>query len=158
METVLLAVGKTRTGYVREGVTAYARRIERYARFEVIELPGPKSAGRKAASVLHRKAEARSLEKHFRAGDVVVLLDEAGREFSSREFAEYLEKRRVSSCRRLLFVSGGAYGVAPTITTRADLVLSLSRMTFPHELVRLIFVEQLYRAFTILAGEPYHHA
>jgi len=91
-------------------------------------------------------------------GDFIVLLDEKGKEFSTVEFAEWMKKRLILSHRRILFVTGGPWGFSDEVYSIADLKISLSRMTFPHQLVRLIFVEQLYRAFTIIKGEPYHHA
>ena len=118
-------------------------------------MPDVRTAGRAATAV--REAEGQALLRRIEAGDRVVLLDEGGDEFTSRQFARFLEKRLAAGGKRLVFVVGGATGFSDEVRRRADGTLSLSRLTMTHQMVRLFFAEQLYRAFTILRGEPYHN-
>lgn len=143
MKAILIIVGKTREPYIQAGVDEYVRRIGRYMPFRV-EV-APEERGSVGALRL------------LRENDYVVLLDERGREYRSVEFAEWLNRMQGMSARRLAFVIGGAYGFSEEMYERADEKISLSKLTFSHELARLVFAEQLYRACTILRHEPYHH-
>ncbi|GJG35690.1 MULTISPECIES: 23S rRNA (pseudouridine(1915)-N(3))-methyltransferase RlmH [Prevotella] len=155
MKTTLILVGKTNGKLFNEGIDDYAKRIGHYTPFAVKVLPELKST--KSLSESQQKdKEGKMILKTISPSDFVVLLDEHGTEYRSMEFAKWVEKRR-NSGRDLVFVIGGPYGFSPDVYNRADALISLSRMTFSHQMVRLIFVEQLYRACTIIKGEPYHH-
>lgn len=156
MKITLMVVGKTTSANLRVGIEEYARRINRYFPFEIIELPDVKTS-RKLTEEKQKEAEGSMMLSRIQPGDFVVLLDERGREMTSREFATNLEKKSVTLPRQLFYIVGGPYGFSPQVYDRANEKLSLSKMTFPHEMVRLFFTEQLYRAFTILRNEPYHH-
>jgi len=156
MKIVLIAVGKTSTEYIAGGVAEYFRRLCRYVQAEMSVIPDIKGA--KALSEdAQKQREGQAILASLQPGDVVTLLDERGKELNSREFAASVERRMVQGVKRLVFVIGGPYGFARDVYSRADALLSLSRMTFTHEMVRLFFAEQLYRAMTIIKGEPYHH-
>lgn len=155
MKTTLILVGKTNGKLFNEGIDDYAKRIGHYTPFAVKVLPELKST--KSLSESQQKdKEGKMILKTISPSDFVVLLDEHGTEYRSMEFAKWIEKRR-NGGRDLVFVIGGPYGFSPDVYNRADTLISLSRMTFSHQMVRLIFVEQLYRACTIIKGEPYHH-
>lgn len=155
MKTTLILVGKTNGKLFNEGIDDYAKRIGHYTPFAVKVLPELKST--KSLSESQQKdKEGKMILKSISPSDFVVLLDEHGTEYRSMEFAKWIEKRR-NGGRDLVFVIGGPYGFSPDVYNRADALISLSRMTFSHQMVRLIFVEQLYRACTIIKGEPYHH-
>jgi 23S rRNA (pseudouridine1915-N3)-methyltransferase len=156
MNIDLIAVGKTDSSAVAEIVADYAKRIAHYARFSVVMLPDVRKTGKMAASTQCR-AEGEMLLKQFAPDDYVVLLDDKGATFDSMEFAGWLQRRLNSGVRRVCFVVGGPYGFSKEVYTRANELVSLSRMTFSHQIVRAIFAEQLYRAFTILNNLPYHH-
>lgn len=156
MKIQLLATGKTRFPFIREGIEEYRRRLIHYTDFQIRELPELKNAGSWPVKKVMEE-EAKATLKAIDPGDYVVLLDEGGRHLDSLDFAGLLEMRQLGSFRTIFFVIGGAYGFAEEVYKRADLKLSLSKMTFSHQLVRLIFLEQLYRAYTIMRGEPYHH-
>ena len=156
MKIALLTVGKTDVKWVREGLDLYVSRLMHYVPFQLREIPELKNA----AALGREQVKAREGDlvlKALRPSDEVVLLDEGGREFRSLEFASWLEERISRGSRDIVFVVGGAYGFSPEVYSRADSKLSLSKMTFSHQMVRTIFAEQLYRAFTIMKGEPYHH-
>ena len=156
MKIVLLVIGKTDEDYLITGIKKYVSRIGHYTSFEMKELPDPRN--RKTLSEeQQKKAESMLLLQQLQPSDQVVLLDENGKQFTSVAFSETLEKQMATGAKRLVFIIGGPYGFAPEVYARANAKLSLSPMTFSHQMVRLIFVEQLYRAFTILKGEPYHH-
>ena len=155
MKTTLILVGKTNGKLFNEGIDDYAKRIGHYTPFAVNVLPELKSTQSLSASQQKDK-EGKMILKSISPSDFVVLLDEHGTEYRSMEFAKWIEKRR-NGGRDLVFVIGGPYGFSPDVYNRADALISLSRMTFSHQMVRLIFVEQLYRACTIIKGEPYHH-
>ncbi|MDR1679659.1 MAG: 23S rRNA (pseudouridine(1915)-N(3))-methyltransferase RlmH [Prevotellaceae bacterium] len=156
MKIVLLMVGKTQTNYLMEGINEYLKRLKFYLPLEVEVIPDLKNT--KSLSFTQQKEKSSELIINFlQDGDDVILLDERGREYSSLEFAGFMEKKLQLSARRLVFVIGGAYGFSEKLYARADGKLSVSRMTFSHQMIRLIFVEQLYRAMTIIKGEPYHH-
>lgn len=156
MKITLLTVGKTDVKWVKEGLDLYVSRLSHYAPFQVREIPELKNV-----SALDREQikvrEGELILKSLRPSDEVVLLDEGGRELRSVEFASWLEERFSRGLRDIVFVIGGAYGFSKEVYARADSKLSLSKMTFSHQMVRTIFAEQLYRAFTIMRGEPYHH-
>ena len=156
MKIQLLLTGKTKFPFIREGLEEYRRRLVHYADFQIRELPELKNAGSWPEKKV-KGEEARSIMKTIGPGDYVVLLDERGKALTSKAFAGWLEKKQHGSYRTMLFVIGGAFGFGEEVYRRANLVLSLSEMTFSHQLVRLVFMEQIYRAFTIIRGEPYHH-
>lgn len=156
MKLQLIVVGKTTSAPLDAMIGDYASRLKHYLPFDVDVIPELKNT--KALSPEQQKAkEGELIRKLLKEGDHVVLLDEGGREFRSVEFAAYLQQRQASGARRLVFVVGGPYGFSPDIYALAREKVSLSRMTFSHQMVRLFFVEQCYRAMTILRGEPYHH-
>lgn len=156
MNVKLLVVGKTDEAYLREGIAEYERRLGHYVRFELVVVPALKEArGLSPDEVKER--EAVPLLKHLEKADRVVLLDEHGKQHTSVGFAQYIQKQMNAGVRNLVFVVGGAFGFAPRVQAEAHDKVSLSTMTFNHQMVRLFFVEQLYRAFTILNHEPYHN-
>ena len=155
MKTILLAVGRTVEPYYIAAIKEYVERTKHYIPFDVEIIPELKNTKNLTAEQQKEK-EADLILKALQPGDTVVLLDEHGKEFRSIEFADYLQKR-MSSGRDVVFVVGGPYGFADTVYQRANGKISLSKMTFSHQMVRLFFVEQSYRAMTILRGEPYHH-
>ena len=156
MRITLLTVGKTDIKWVSEGLEVYSSRLRHYIPFEIKEIPELKNASSLSRDQI-RTAEGNLILKSLRDSYEVVLLDEHGREFRSVEFASMLEKRLSASSRDLVFVIGGAYGFSTEVYERASSKISLSKMTFSHQMVRTIFVGQLYRAFTIIRGESYHH-
>lgn len=156
MEIVLLTVGKTSIGFVEEGLKEYLGRLKRYVPFRLECIKDVKGAGQ-LPQERQKELEGNQIQERLQVSDLVVLLDENGREYTSREFAGWMEKQMATGRKRLVFVVGGPYGFSPEVYARADGKVSLSRMTFNHEMVRLFFLEQIYRAMTILRGEPYHH-
>ena len=155
MDIALIAVGKTATGYVREGIEEYLKRLKHYIPFTMETVPDVR--GGKLSEEQQKRLEGERLLSLIRPADRVVLLDERGAEYTSEKFAERIQKDMASGLKRLVFVIGGPYGFSPEVYGRADGKLSLSKMTLNHEMVRMFFVEQVYRAMTILRGEPYHH-
>ena len=156
MKITLLTVGKTDIAWVRAGLEMYVSRIGHYIPFSLNEIPELKNVSALSRDqIKHREGEL--IMKNVKPADTVILLDEHGKEFRSIEFARDLERRISIDCRDIVFVIGGAYGFSEEVYSRADSKLSLSKMTYSHQLVRTIFAEQLYRAFTIMRGEPYHH-
>ena len=151
-----MVVGKTSSANLRAGIEEYARRVNRYIPFDIIELPDVKTS-RKLTEQAQKQAEGEMMLQRIQGGDFVVLLDERGREMTSRELAADLERKAQTVAKQLWFIVGGPYGFSPAVYSRANEKLSLSKMTFPHEMVRLFFTEQLYRACTIQRNEPYHH-
>jgi 23S rRNA (pseudouridine1915-N3)-methyltransferase len=156
MKLTLVQTGKTVETYIREAVAVYEKRIAKYARFETLTLPDIRNAKNMPPSVLKEKEGEKMLEV-MRPDDMVILLDDKGKEFTTLQFASFLTERMMSSKKRILFVIGGAWGFDEKVYERADHKMSLSRLTFSHQLVRLLFAEQLYRALTVIAGDPYHH-
>ncbi|HLN54100.1 MAG TPA: 23S rRNA (pseudouridine(1915)-N(3))-methyltransferase RlmH [Lentimicrobium sp.] len=156
MKITLLAVGKTDQSYLKEGIKVYFDRLKHYIKFEAIEVETPKSF-KSLSPVQLKENEGKLLIKHFEDADIVVLLDEKGSQYSSEEFAFWLQKTMNSGVKNLMFVIGGAYGFSPEVYANAKGKLSLSSMTYSHQIIRLFFAEQLYRAFTILKNEPYHN-
>lgn len=156
MRITLVTVGKTDIPWVREGLEMYVSRLGHYVPFVLREIPELKGVSALTRDQI-KEREGELILRQVRPADEVVLLDEHGKEYRSLEFADWLGRRMAGSGRDLVFVIGGAYGFSPAVYSRADGKLSLSKMTYSHQLVRTIFAEQLYRAFTILRGEPYHH-
>lgn len=156
MKIVLLVTGATRSHYLDEGIKEYFSRLKRYLPAENAVLPDIKNT-KSITQQRQKELEGEQILQFLQPGDYVALLDERGREFSSREFAAWIDARMVSGLKRLVLAVGGPYGFSEAVYQRADFKISLSRMTFSHEMVRLFFAEQLYRAMTILRGEPYHH-
>lgn len=156
MKIQLVAVGKTSSRYIREGIDIYLNRLKHYLPIEV-RIIGDVKGGRSLTEERQKEMEGDAIMATLQTGDYVVLLDERGEGLTSRRFSEYMDKRMATVSRRMVFVVGGPYGFSQAVYDRADGKLSLSRMTFNHEMVRLFFVEQIYRAMTILRGEPYHH-
>ena len=155
MKTVLILVGKTVNKHFVAGINDYVERIGHYMPFSVTTIPELKNA-KSLSEEQQKEKEGELIMKQLQASDTVVLLDEHGTEMRSIEFASWLQKIQNSS-RRLVFIIGGPYGFSPALYQRAHQKISLSRMTFSHQMVRLVFTEQIYRACTILKGEPYHH-
>lgn len=156
MKLLLMAVGRTSIDFVRRGLDEYLGRLSHYVQVETKIIADVKRTSGITAE-RQKEMEGAAILAALQPSDRVVLLDENGREFTSREFASFMEKQMSSGVKRLAFVVGGPYGFSKDVYARADSKVSLSRMTFNHEMVRLFFVEQLYRAQTILRGEPYHH-
>jgi 23S rRNA (pseudouridine1915-N3)-methyltransferase len=156
MNINLTVIGKTDSSFVSEGYEEYFKRIKRYLKFEFKVIRDIKNSGSLDENV-QKKMEGEKILEGISALDVVVLLDENGKEFSSREFAGFISKQMNASVKNLIFVVGGPYGFSEEVYKRANYKISLSRMTFSHQLIRLIFAEQLYRAFAIINNEPYHH-
>lgn len=156
MKITLLVIGKTTTASIAAGIADYATRVNRYIPFEIVTLPDAR-ASKSMTEAKQKEAEGKLILGSLKPGDRLALLDERGVEMTSRQFSEMLERRAQTVGKRLVFAVGGPYGFSEEVYARADEKLSLSKMTFPHELVRLFFVEQLYRAQTISRGEPYHH-
>lgn len=157
MRITLLLVGSTDKKYLIEGIEDYQKRLIHYLPFDIRVIPDIKNS-RHLTSDQQNEKEGKALLDLVSQGDELILLDVDGAEFSSAGFAGWIEKRMVSGIKQLTFAVGGPYGFSEAVCKRADKRISLSRLTFPHQLVRLLFIEQLYRAMTIIKGEPYHHA
>lgn len=155
MKTVLILVGKTTDKNFATSINDYVVRIGHYMPMDIVIIPELKNTKSLSESE-QKRMEGEQILRHLQPTDDVVLLDERGDEFRSVEFAKWIERKR-NTVRRLVFVIGGPYGFADEVYSRANSQLSLSRMTFSHQMVRLVFVEQIYRACTIIKGEPYHH-
>ena len=156
MKISLITVGKTDISWVKAGLDMYQSRLVHYVPFSIVEIPELKNMSAFTKEQIKEK-EGELIMKNIRPSDDVVLLDEHGKEYRSVAFAKMLEEKMSRSGRDLVFVIGGAYGFSGEVYSRADSRISLSQMTFSHQIVRTIFAEQLYRAFTIIKGEPYHH-
>lgn len=156
MHLLLLVVGKTDSPQIEALTNQYAERLKHYLPFTQQVIPDVRRSG-KLSPDEQKRAEGAEILRLVQPSDRLVLFDERGKEFSSRAFASYIEKAMASGLRRLVFLIGGPYGFAEEVYQRADDRVSLSQMTFSHQMVRLFAVEQLYRAQTILRGEPYHH-
>lgn len=157
MKITLIAVGKTEDKYLIEGIEKYLNRLKHYINFQIVVVPELKNT-KNLTEAQQKNREAELIAKQLNTSDVVLLLDEKGKKHSSVSFAQYLNKQMIGSVQNLVFIIGGPYGFDESIYKRSNGSLSLSDMTFSHQMVRLFFVEQLYRAFTILKNEPYHHA
>lgn len=156
MKVVIISIGKTVTPYIREGIDMYMKRLVHYIPIEQIIIADIKNS-RSLTEEKQKEQEGLQILGQVNHGDWVVLLDERGKELTSRQFSEYIDRKATSITKRLVFVIGGPYGFSRQVYDRADEKLSLSKMTFNHEMIRMFFVEQIYRAMTILRGEPYHH-
>ena len=156
MKFILLVVGKTVEKHYITAIADYVERTKHYTSFDMEVIPELKNT--KSLSMEQQKEkEGELILKALQPGDVVVLLDEHGKEFRSVEFANWIERKMHTVNKRLVFIIGGPYGFAPSVYTAAQEKISLSKMTFSHQMIRLIFVEQLYRALSILNNSPYHH-
>ena len=156
MEITLIVIGKTNAKYLIEGLDEYTRRLKHYITYNINILPDIKNT-KNLTEEQQKETEGKLILNAIKPGDFIVLLDERGKEFSSMQFSDYLQRKMNSGLRRLVFVVGGPYGFSKDIYSKADEKLSLSKMTFSHEMIRLFFTEQIYRAMTIIRGEPYHH-
>jgi len=156
MKICLLVVGKTDESYLQKGLDIFQKRIPHYISFEMKIIPDLKNS-KNLSEGQQKEKEGELIFQQVIAADELILLDENGSEYSSVEFARFLEKKMISGIKRLVFVIGGPYGFSSEVYSRANGKVSLSKLTFSHQMVRLIFSEQLYRALTILKGEPYHH-
>lgn len=156
MKIVLLVVGKTTESYFVQGIEEYSKRLAHYVPFELAVIPELRNT-KSLSTDQQKEREADLILKALQPGDYLVLLDEHGREFTSLQFASYLEKKMANIAKRLVFVVGGPYGFSDRVYQAAQEKISLSKMTYSHQMIRLIFTEQLYRAMTILNNEPYHH-
>ena len=156
MKILLIVVGKTDLEWLRTGIELYTERISRFVQFEIQVIPDLRNT-RNMEPAVQKVREGESILKLLQTSDDVFLLDDKGREMSSPELAQWLEKHMAQSSKRLVFIIGGPYGFSADVYNRVPGRISLSRMTFSHQMVRLIFVEQLYRAFSIINNLPYHH-
>ena len=153
MKIAVISVGKIKKDYIKTGAAEYVKRIKRYSPIETVETKDEPAAPTPRAL----EKEAKNILKNIKEGDFVIALADKGNQYTSKGFAGFLNAISSKGKRRLCFIVGGAYGLHPSIIEGADVALSLSQMTFPHELARLILLEQIYRAFTILNNEPYSH-
>ena len=156
MNITLLMIGNTSEAFVQDGYSLFMKRLKHYIKVKEIIIPDIKDRKHLNAELIREKEALLILEK-LSTANFTVLLDERGKEFSSVEFAGFLQKIMNAGTRELFFIIGGAYGVAESVKQKADLTISLSRMTFTHQVIRLLFAEQIYRAMTILKNEPYHN-
>ncbi len=157
MKITLLVVGKTNDAYLIEGIEKYTKRLIHYCKFQLIEIPELKNT-KSLSEEQQKEKEAELILSKITNTDLVMLLDETGKQFSSVDFSKQMNNWQNQSIGSVVFVVGGPYGFDQKIKARANGEISLSKMTFSHQMVRLFFVEQIYRAFSILKGEPYHHA
>lgn len=156
MKITLLAIGKTDDNNLQGLTEQYNKRLKHYVTFSFMVIPDIKNA-KNLSEALQRQSEGIEILKRISTADTLILLDEMGKSYSSEGFSEFLQKKMNSGLKNLVFVIGGPYGFSEEIYKRASGKISLSSMTFSHQMVRLFFVEQLYRGFTILKNEPYHH-
>ena len=156
MKITLLTVGKTDKDWVRQGMDIYVSRLKHYIPFSVVEIPELKNVSALTKDQIKTK-EGDLILKQIKPTDDLILMDERGKEYTSVEFAKVIQDKISYAGKDMVYVIGGAYGFSDAVYQRANSKISLSRMTFSHQMVRAIFVEQIYRAFTIMKGEPYHH-
>lgn len=156
MNIDIIVVGKTNFDFVTTAVDMYSKRLKKYVNFNIVTLPDIKNAKNLSELELKTK-EGELIVAQLQRYDYCVLLDERGKEFSSVDFSQWMNKKMNMGIKRLCFVVGGAYGFSDSVYSQAREKVSLSKMTFSHQMIRILVVEQIYRAFTILAGEPYHH-
>lgn len=157
MKITLLLTGKTEDGWIRSGFEQYLKRLEHYCTLEVIEIPALKQAG-KISAAEQNKAEGELQLAKLSPSDRLILMDEKGKEFSSTGMAAWIEKQQSAGHKRMVFLVGGPFGFSEKVYQRANERISLSQMTFSHQMVRIILAEQLYRAYSITKGEKYHHS
>ncbi len=155
MKIIIICLGKTKQKFIEEGIKEYQKRITKYVKLEWQILPDVKLTGSKTIEIV-KDQEAAILEKNFPKSFYLIVLDENGKDFSSEKFAKYLENKFPIG-KNIIFVIGGVYGLSKKILKRADLVLSFSRFTYTHQMIRFLLVEQLYRSFTIIKGKKYHY-
>lgn len=155
MKIRLITIGKTDESYLKQGIDKYVSRLKHYIDFELKELPDVKT-GKKLNTVLQKEAEGKEILNIISKSDFVVLLDEKGKEFDSVGFSQFIQKR-MNTGMNLTFVIGGPFGFSDEVYAKSNMKIGLSQMTFSHQMIRLFFVEQLYRSFSILKGEKYHH-
>ena len=156
MEIILITVGKTSTDYIQTGINEYCKRLKRYIPFSIKYLPDIKNS-RKLTENQQKEEEGKLILAELSVSDHVILLDERGDMLTSRGFSDFLQKGMLGGKKRMVFIVGGPYGFSADVYSRGNAKLSFSKMTFSHEMIRLFFTEQVYRAMTILKGEPYHH-
>ncbi len=156
MRILLLQIEKTTDSYVQTGIKIYENRLKNYIQFDTETIVMNKQVRQKSIEE-QKKAESIEILKVIEPSDFLVCLDEHGKQFSSLNFAEFLNKRMSSGCKRVVFLIGGPFGIDQSILKNCQYILSLSEMTFSHQMIRLFFTEQLYRGFTILKNEKYHH-
>ena len=156
MKILVLAIGKTDDSWVQEGLDKYTNRLKHYVPFSLEVIPDLKNS-KNLSQAQQKEKEGDLILKKLQPADKLVLLDEKGKEYSSVDFSKHLQQQMNSGIKRLVFVIGGPYGFSPAIYAKAQGKLALSKMTFSHQMIRPFFVEQIYRAFTILKNEPYHH-
>ncbi|SDB24600.1 23S rRNA (pseudouridine1915-N3)-methyltransferase [Flavobacteriaceae bacterium MAR_2010_188] len=156
MEITLVTIGKTDNAKLVSLISDYQKRLSHYIKFNIEEIPDIKNS-KTLSEEQQKKIEGEKILNQLKPTDRVVLLDEKGKHFKSKTFAQYLQKQLNSGVKRLVFIVGGPYGFSDEIYAKAEAKIALSSMTFSHQMVRLFFVEQLYRGFTILKNEPYHH-
>lgn len=156
MKILLIQIEKTTDSYLNEGVKIYTERLKNYIQFSTETIVMSKNVRQKPFDE-QKRAEAQEILKFLEPSDFLVCMDEHGKQFTSVQFADFLNKRMVSGCKRLVFLIGGPFGIDKSILNKSSYILSLSNMTFSHQMIRLFFTEQLYRGFSILKNEKYHH-
>jgi 23S rRNA (pseudouridine1915-N3)-methyltransferase len=156
MKITLAVIGKTNNPFLTDGIMEYSKRLSHYLPFDIVYLQDAKNS-KKISEEQQKTAEGSIILSFLDKSDYVVLLDEHGNEYTSLEFSKYIAKKMNSVSKRLVFIVGGPYGFSDEVYRRGNEKISLSKMTFSHEMIRLIFAEQLYRAMTIINNEPYHH-
>lgn len=156
MQIVLLQIDKTQDSYMAEGIEVYSKRLKNYVNFSINTINVPKTVRQRSFNE-QKTEEGKLILAALSNEDILVLLDEKGKEYTSVEFSSFIAQKQNASVKRLIFLIGGPFGFSPAIYDRANAKLSLSKMTFSHQMIRLFFTEQLYRAYTILKGEKYHH-
>ena len=156
MEITLLSVGKISSQWIQEGINLFKSRIQNYIKFSTVIIPDIKNT--RFLSIENQKEEeGKLIMEQINSSDFVVLMDEKGKEYTSREFADWMQKQMNSGKKRILIIIGGPYGFSKGLYQRANSLIALSKMTFTHEMAKLVLTEQIYRGLTILRGEPYHH-
>ena len=156
IKITLLLVGKTNPDFLDQGVKEFDKRIKRYTTFEIKTLKGLKSSKSMSSKII-KENEGEQILKQVLPNDYLILLDENGRQYTSVDFSKTIEHKSITGIKHIVFLIGGAFGFSEKVYERANENLSLSKMTFSHQVIRLLFLEQLYRAFTIINGEPYHN-
>jgi len=155
MKIKVIVVGKTEDGYLKTGIDEYLKRLKHYCNLDLVIIPAIKTKLQDFSQ--QKKTEGELILQNVQTGDFLVLLDETGEQFSSVNFSKFLQQQMNKGLKTLVFVIGGPFGFSDEVYNRSNFKLSLSKMTFSHQMVRLFFFEQLYRGFTILKGEKYHH-
>lgn len=156
MKIELAVIGKTSIGYLKQGIDEYIKRLKHYVPFEIKYIDDIKNT-KNISEDQQKRTEGAKILSLLDKSDLVVLLDEHGKEYTSMQYSSYIQKRMLSGAKKVVFVIGGPYGFSQEVYDRANDKISFSKMTFNHEMIRLIFTEQLYRAYTIINHEPYHH-